>query len=677
MRPPLKKRNEAQAVPAATDSRTEALQEKAALAKHLHEQGVNPVRWTEAHPAPQSEQATFQQTGIKPRGNQFEVAGKLYNWSDEVKATPAQAKAIGDAYIAERTGKDDAVAVVPKIEELVDIAQVPLKHPLGTPHTERPANDMRVAEERAALIKHYAQSGVDPDKAHLGDPVEMKQQGPLKAQIEKILPGDKSEISGLSGFYQGFDDGMIYQANAYTRESEVAQKNGNEHVAANENVDNGELEKKFNEAAASQLAAAATQIDGIVSAIEHSQANSQLTESDRAALKPVEIAFAELGYKFDPKKAQLDYLRTVANAIKRTASGDLAAKRRVPLHVLAQEQNVQLTQALAGETVAAMALRSLNPVQVLAAAVKRPDKLNLAAQVVMPVVLAYAAGKTAAEIAKDRAQEEGAPKLFSPYADSPGALGREEAQAMPAMPSSEDILKELSPADVEQIDRVFSSQPSTFNRADPRPMSPTQKADMLTTGTISEIELFGLPIYLTDPRGSLQTQERIDKLKQMVRDKLIECGMTEEQAWGGEVAQNATERAKERFVPRGEDGVKGSRRADLSFKVTWFGRTYIIDINTVDVLKSGSMTKAERIAAEALRLNRLIRLSINETLPDNQKLDEFEGKIGTVPKGKDMTDEEWEAAAKDWVDSFLDCDGPLEADVYLDPESKHPWPGKE
>ena len=565
----------------------------------------------------------------------------------------------------------------PTTELLVDIAEVPLKHALGTPHTERPANDLSVADERAALIKHYAQSGVDPDKAHLGDPVDMKKQEQLKAQIEKMLPGDKSEISGLPSFYQGFDDGMIYQANAYTRASQAVQENVIGHAASNENVDNGELEMKFNEAAASQLVAAATQIDGIVSAIEHSQVNSQLTESDRAALKPVEVAFAELGYKFDPKKAQLDYLRTVANAIKRTASGDLTTKRRIPLHVLVQEQNVQLTQALAGETVGAMALESLNPVQVLATAVKRPDKLNLAAQVVMPVVLAYAAGKTATEIAKDRAQEEGAPNLFSPYADSPGSLGREKTQVTPAMPSSADILQRLSTADVEQIDRVFSSQPSTFDRADPRPMSPAQKADMLTTGTISEIELFGLPIYLTDPRGSLQTQDRIDKLKQMVRDKLIECGMTEEQAWGGEVAQNATERAKERFVPRGEDGVKGSRRADLSFKITWFGRTYIIDINTVDVLKSGSMTKAERIAAEALRLNRIIRLSINETLPDNRKLDEFDGKIGTVPKGKDMTDEEWEAAAKEWVDSFLDCDGPLEADVYLDPESKHPWPGKE
>ena len=42
-----------------------------------------------------------------------------------------------------------------------------------------------------------------------------------------------------------------------------------------------------------------------------------------------------------------------------------------------------------------------------------------------------------------------------------------------------------------------------------------------------------------------------------------------------------------------------------------------------------------------------------------------------------MKGEEWGSAAREWVDSFLDRDGPLEADVYLDPESKHPWPSKE
>jgi hypothetical protein len=700
MRPPVKKRidSETAQTPIASrtaDSRTEALQEKAKLAEHLHTQGVNPVRWTEAHPAPQSDQATYQATGLKPKDNQFDVGGKLYDWSPAATATPEQAKAIANAYITERTGKDDAVVTAPKIEELVDITKVPLKHPLGTPHTERPANDMSVAEERAALIRHYAQSGVDPDKAHLGDPVDMKRQEQLKAQIEMTFPGDKSEISGLPGFYQGFDDGWIYKTNEYTRaenavaaeEKAVANDNATQHSIAQHYPRSGEsdagptdtsnIEKNLDEKAASDLTAAASRVDGIVNAVEHVQSDSQLTEADKASLELARAAFMEVGLTFDPKNSNLDYLRTVAASIKKTALSKAVDSRRVPLHVLVQGQNEQLAQALLGGTVAAAHFLNPNNAEARAATLVNASRSNPAIKVMGSAIAAYLSGRTAAEIVRKQAEEDRAPNLFSPYADGAGALTSERAATTPAMPSSADVLQRLSTTDVNQIDQIFSSQPSTFNRAKPSPMSPSQKADMLTSGTVSEIELFGLPIYLTDPRGSLQTQERIDKLKKMVRDKLVECGMTEEEAWGGELAEHATERAKERFVPRGENGVKGSRRADLSFKISWFGRTYIIDINTVDVLKNGSMTKAERIAAEALRLNRIIRLSINETLPDNQKLNEFEGKIGTVPKGKDMTDEEWEAAAKEWVDSFLDCDGPLEADVYLDPESKHPWPGKE
>jgi len=337
MRPPLKKRIEAQTVPATTDSRTEALQEKAALAKHLHEQGVNPVLWTKAHPAPQSEQVTFQKTGIKPRGNQFEVAGKLYNWSDEVKATPAQARAIGDAYVAERTGKDDAVAVVPKIEELVDIDAVPLKHPFGTPHTERPANDMSVADERAALIKHYAQYGVDPDKAHLGDPVNMKDQERLKAQIEKVLPGDKSEISGLPGFYQGFDDGMIYSANEFTRPSEVVQQNGTEHAAANENygdsngVTNEDVKHDDNtqnkqqtpkvDRAISNYSAAVDNLPEIIAFLDARQAGEPLTERQARMELFFKGVLRKAGIKYDYTLSDPDALRDIYKQAKAELSG--------------------------------------------------------------------------------------------------------------------------------------------------------------------------------------------------------------------------------------------------------------------------------------------------------------------------------------------------------------------
>lgn len=100
MRPPVKKLIDAETTAIPADNRTEALQEMARLAQHLHGQGVNPLRWTEAHPAPEADQAAYQATGLKPRDNQFEAGGTLYNWSPAVTATRAQAKAIADAYIA-------------------------------------------------------------------------------------------------------------------------------------------------------------------------------------------------------------------------------------------------------------------------------------------------------------------------------------------------------------------------------------------------------------------------------------------------------------------------------------------------------------------------------------------------------------------------------------------------
>lgn len=180
MRPPVMKRIDSETATTPTDSRAEALQEKARLAQHLHTQGVNPARWTEAHPAPQPDQATYQATGRKSKDNQFEVGGKLYDWSPAVTATPRQAKAIADAYVAERMGKHDGTATTPRIEELVDIAAVPLQHPLGVPHTRRPAHDMNFADERAALARDYGQSGVNPDQASLSDRLSIADQTQLQ-----------------------------------------------------------------------------------------------------------------------------------------------------------------------------------------------------------------------------------------------------------------------------------------------------------------------------------------------------------------------------------------------------------------------------------------------------------------------------------------------------------------
>jgi hypothetical protein len=729
MRPPLKKRIDSNLLPTPADSKSEGLEEKAKLARHLHDQSVNPLRWTEAHPARQAEQQVYQETGLKRRDNQFEVDGKLYDWTPSVTATPEQAKAIANAYIAERSGKDDAAALTPKIEDLVDIAEVPPKHPFGTPHNERPANDMSAAEERIALLRHYAQSGVDPDKAHLGDPVYMKDQERLKAQIEKTLPGDRSEISGLPGFYLGFDDGWIYRTNEHTRESQAIQKirreyadgasdaanddspalieqmarhySGKMHAAmpGHEATSNGTRDSDSETAAKSasadntaedpgaiydgrakeRLRVAVEWMPTVVSAIEHAQAGQKGTDEEVLLLSRITQAFEKVGIQFDPKKTNIKYLRQVAKAIESAATKTGSNGNGAPLYLLAQAQNVELAQALVGSTMQWASVSQKGMTEAVTRGLQSQRKYANMAATAMPLLAGLAAGKGAAEILRKMAEEDESPNLISPYPES-GGLFEQSANPMEQAAASNEKsnkLGTLTAADLASVEKIFTEKPSTFNRSTPVSMPSSQKAEILSSGQVDEIELFGLPIYLSDPRGNVQTQERIDKLKQMVRDKLIECGMEEDEAWGGKIANDATERAKERLVPKGNKGLAGSRRADLSFKIRWFGNTYVVDINTVDVLKNGSMTKAERIAAEGLRLNRLIRLSINEELPEGAKaLEEYAGKIGTVPKGKDMSDEEWEVAAREWVDSFLDCDGPLEADVHLDPESKHPWPQK-
>ncbi|WP_368412817.1 hypothetical protein [Dongia sp.] len=718
MRPPVKKPLDSHLTDAPqVESRREGLAEKRKLAQHLHDQGINPLRWTDAHPAPQSDQATFRTTGRKPKDNQFEVGGKLYDWSPAVTATPQQAKAIADAYIAERSGKDGGATSTLKIEDLVDIGEVPLKHPFGTPHHERPANDMSLAEERTALIRHYAQAGVDPDKAHLGDPVDVKGQERMKAQIEKTPPGDKSEISGLPLFYQGFDDGWIYRPNASTQESEEVQRIRLAQASAENANDNDPelvervvqhyLDRDSRSGAASPLPSGAAtpsdddldavamnrlrnataQMPQLIAIVRKTQAGEDLSDEEEAQLADIKERFAQGGIVFAPLEANPDYMEDVLKAMRLELNWGPASEMAVPFHVAVDNLNVEVSQGLLGGTIAAARVARGMPLDRMKAIgqLVLDARLNLPAKALLTALNTDRALDGPLEMpdifegSEDDAQNSSVSEALPTDANMVGAELTDSAtpSTASAMLSSSQVLNRLSSDDVADISRIFVSKPSTFNRTQAVSMPADKKADLLTSGMIDEIELFGLPIYLADPRGNEQTQDRIDKLKKMVRNKLVECGMEESFEWGGRIEDEISKRAKERFVPPGEKRIQGASRADLSFRISWLGKTYIIDINTVDVLKNGSMTKAERVAAEGLRLNRLIRLSINETLPEDSKLDEFEGKIGTVPKGKDMTDEEWEAAAKEWVDSFLDCDGPLEADVYLDPESKHPWPGKE
>jgi len=180
--------------------------EKLKLAGDLHAQGIDPTRWAQAQPAPWATQQAFQKTGQKD-DRHFVVDGRLYQTTPLVAANQAQGRDALDVYLG---------AAPKSVEQLVDVAKVPLTHPTGRPHDRR---DDR--PDTHALNLHYARVGVDPKSAHNGDPLPMDQQPKLQ---QATRAADGSEIPlGISGIYRGYDDGYFYAANDGTKESAEVQ----------------------------------------------------------------------------------------------------------------------------------------------------------------------------------------------------------------------------------------------------------------------------------------------------------------------------------------------------------------------------------------------------------------------------------------------------------------------
>jgi len=180
--------------------------EKLKLAGDLHAQGIDPLRWTAAQPADWATQQAFQKTGQKDERH-FAVGGRLYRTTPQVAANQAQGQDALDVYLG---------ADAKPVEQLVDIAKVPLTHPAGRPHdtsAHRP--------DAHALNLHYARAGVDPASAHNGDPLPMDSQPKLQ---QATRAADGSEIPlGIPGIYRGYDDGYFYAANDGTKESPEVQ----------------------------------------------------------------------------------------------------------------------------------------------------------------------------------------------------------------------------------------------------------------------------------------------------------------------------------------------------------------------------------------------------------------------------------------------------------------------
>lgn len=382
------------------------------LAQHLHDQGINPLTWTQAQPASFAEQEEFRKTGQKPRENQFEVSGRLYDATPALAATPAQAKVALDRYL--RDIGDRTTESAPPIEQFVEIDKVPLRHPLGQAVAISDTRDNRL------ILRNMIKTGVNPKNAHLGDPVPWVMQEKLKQSFQRQLlnsndavstrtPDEADEPEPGDLIYRNAD-GWIYAKNEATREPDAvshirmrhAEKRGADTanpVNDNDEVEEiaqyytadpglpqqtGELaeqpednEQLYNEQAAERLATIAQKMPVILSAVEKTKAGQDLSKDEQEAIGELQASFARIGLKIDPTLADLNQLHQVATAIvnthkaiesKLTQGETVNAETRIgraPLHVATQGLNNELAQALVGSTVAWAQVAQNGPAQAL------------------------------------------------------------------------------------------------------------------------------------------------------------------------------------------------------------------------------------------------------------------------------------------------------------------------
>jgi hypothetical protein len=302
------------------------------LAALLHDQGVNPPRWQEADPAPYEAQRRYQETRQAP-DDMFVVEDRLYRRSPAIAATPAQGQDALDVYLG---------AAPKPISELVPVAEVQLRHPLGN----RPE---KLPEGNAALDRYrlFASLGLDPDHAHEGDAIPHHLQDGLKHAA--IDADGKERPLGIPGVYRNPDDGFFYMAHSGTEERDefkalrrrlaeekmartgsadpivgnvddpdineaVAQFYRQERESQRNPDDRGnepkaESTEKFDQAADETRA----RLEELIDAIEQSQKGNALTPRQVRLLDIINWSFSERNLEIDLATVNTDRLRKIVN----------------------------------------------------------------------------------------------------------------------------------------------------------------------------------------------------------------------------------------------------------------------------------------------------------------------------------------------------------------------------
>ncbi|WP_374385033.1 hypothetical protein [Dongia sp.] len=409
------------------------------------------------------------------------MAGRLYKTAPQVAATPAQGQDALDVYLG---------AVPKPVEQLVDVANVPLVHPLGRPHdtsTGRP--------DAHALNLHYARVGVAPDSAHNGDPLPMAQQPKLQQATRG--PDGKEIPLGIPGIYRGYDDGYFYAANEGTQESAEVQalrrKRATEKadtqgdaaaIAANDNdpeIDEA-VARSYGEQApikssvksvaaesnlSQQRVGAEGRLPQLISAIEKFQNSESLSADYSDLLKRTEAAFAKAGVSIDLKKVDVERLK---QTVERAASSSNAVDD------LNAGTIKSTSPAIAGATLAIPAGgASLTGLRTAAAAVG--TLLEEAAVGTAALGVAAFTGLVGGFLALMMSSTQGpeadeSPSLYQKSAtqSKPADIDREKAETIQEMPNMETAARPSNP-----MEQISSSLPLAAPKA-PSPNSEATQA---------------------------------------------------------------------------------------------------------------------------------------------------------------------------------------------------------
>lgn len=208
-----------------------------------------------------------------------------------------------------------------------------------------------------------------------------------------------------------------------------------------------------------------------------------------------------------------------------------------------------------------------------------------------------------------RPQPASSPELPGSYAgpllDDPDM--RASGKTPPFLGESFQVLGPLPPKDWDE-----------FNRPQKEPVP------------ILEVDWRNLILYHnSSPETEQDTTFVINTLKKL----LIEFGFTPAEDWG--------ERERERYFPGPDGGRKGSRYADAAVGVRIGDKLYVINANTISVLKDGTPTRYERNAETDL--NEKIRTSQEEHTPS----------LLMIRKSRGMPRADWEIQTEEGLRRFL------------------------